>query len=361
MQRISIALFALIIAGQGCVPNTEVGTRPMVTDTLVLSEKSTEKEPVQKELSIVFPTDEYLDRVTFKHFGEYIEDRFNGFHVADDVEFTDREGLDIPVYAIADGIVERSESIGGYGGFLRIRHTVEEEEVVAIYGHLDLTDAPAAGEKVLKGQQIALLGDEGPDTDGERKHLHFGLYRDGNRVNGYESADSATTNWVNPHDLFLENGLAMDRGERVFTPEELGGDVFTLRFPIPDGYDIEYIPQIQALNIFSVYGEGSARERSQVLIRYFDASDFLTLNTVSIHETTDLIVGKGDYTARRYDIEKKTGVEDFEHQPPWRNDRHIVTDFRGREGRTRYFVVAANPELDPTTYESLLASIEIVE
>lgn len=70
-------------------------------------------------------------------------------------------------------------------------------------------------------------------------------------------------------------------------------------------------------------------------------------------------MGTGDYVARQYDIEKNADVADFADQPSWRNERHIVTDFRSAEGYTRYYVVAANPELDPEVYEEFLASMTI--
>lgn len=132
-----------------------------------------------------------------------------------------------------------------------------------------------------------------------------------------------------------------------------------LTFDIPEGMDIEYIPSIESLNVFLEEGDGAPRERSQIFIRYFDASRFLTLQTVAIYETADLTVGQENYTARRYDIEKKPGVTDFPEQPSWRNERHIVTDTRKGEGFTRYYVIAKHPELDTETYESFLDSITI--
>lgn len=147
---------------------------------------------------------------------------------------------------------------------------------------------------------------------------------------------------------------------RTFEPAtDPGGSVFPITFEIPKDWEVEFIPSIEALNLFTLTGEGSALERSQILIRYFDAEQFLTLSTVEIFDTQELTVGKEAYTARRYDIQKKAGVPDFTDQPLWRNGRHIVTDFRDADGFTRYFVVAANPGLDPTVYEQVLASMDL--
>ncbi|MEK7105511.1 MAG: hypothetical protein AAB865_02415 [Patescibacteria group bacterium] len=149
--------------------------------------------------------------------------------------------------------------------------------------------------------------------------------------------------------------------ERMFTSVDLGSDVFNLEFTIPANMDVEYIPSLEALNIFSLDGDGSTRDRSMIFIRYFDASQFLTLSSVNVYETVETTVGREGYTARRYDIEKKSNVPDFVDQPDWRNLRHYVTDFRGSDGHTRYFVVAANPALDPAVYEAVLASMKIVK
>jgi len=60
-------------------------------------------------------------------------------------------------------------------------------------------------------------------------------------------------------------------------------------------------------------------------------------------------------------IRKEEGVSDFAHQPHWRNERHIVTDFRGAEGQTRYYVVASNLDLDVDVYEEGLSSMGMLD
>lgn len=133
----------------------------------------------------------------------------------------------------------------------------------------------------------------------------------------------------------------------------------TIDFVYPENWSVEYIPSLNAINLYDLYGEGTARERSQIFIRSFDADQFLTLPTVQIYSTKEETVGPGKYTARRYDIEKKSDVPNFSDQPLWRNKRHFVTDFRAAEGKTRYYVVAKNSELDQEVYEQVLASMEV--
>lgn len=364
MKRAAILIFALLLTG--CAQQSQPAPQPQPQEEPVVRTPVQETPAPQEnptESAVEFPVEEYISRRAVKNFGEYIQDRFTGYHVAEDVEFTDEASInkEIPVSAIADGTVIYAQNTSGYGGMIRVQHNIENMTISAIYGHVDLSSSELqVGDQITKGQFLANLGDhESAETDGERKHLHFGLYEGSdNRINGYESSAAALDNWINPHEFFLQFGMDPTPPTRTYNSEiELGGDIFNLSFNIPAGWEVEYVPSIQSLNLYTLKGSGTARERSQIFIRYFDASSFLTLNTVTIHKTTDTTVGP--YTARRYDIEKNAGIADFPDQPSWRNQRHIVTDFRARDGFTRYFVVAANPELDPAVYEQILQSMEI--
>ena len=313
------------------------------------------------DVDVYLPIDDYELRRSYKGFGEYIEDRFTGYHIGDDIEYVDVTD-DVPVYAMADGTISYLDSVWGYGGLLMIEHVIDDVTYQALYGHIDLRSVPyGVGDAVVAGEKVAILGEphEG-ETSGERKHLHFGLYKGTDiRFQGYASTTSEVEDWVNPSDFFDQYGL-MEGYRRMFNPDDqLGGDIFNLTFELQPGWEVEYIHSLEALSLYESTGEGIARDRSQILIRYFDASSFLTLSTVEIYETTELTVGIGDYDARRYDIQKKTGVADFADQPSWRNERHIVTDFYDSEGYDRYYVVAANPDLDPDVYEEVLASMNI--
>lgn len=351
-----IAFVALVSLGFGCTPVADIasnGPAPASSDA---------DSAVMEEALVDLPIAGYVERRTFKGFGEYVQDRFTGYHVGDDIEYADVDD-DVPVNAIAEGVIVKKGWVSGYGGLIVIDHVVKNEHIKAIYGHLDLASSDLQeGDSVARGQFIGNLGDgESEETDGERKHLHFALYiGDEIRVNGYEPMADGVLKWMNPQDFFAELGVKMTSPSRVFEPEmDLGGDIFHVRFRIPENMEVEYVPSIKSLSLYSVSGKGAARERSQIFIRYFDANDFLTLSTVEIYSSEDLTVGKG-YAARQYDIEKKKGVADFPDQPYWRNTRHIVTDFRSEEGYTRYYVVAMNPDIDPDIYEHLLGSMTVV-
>lgn len=348
-MRYLIAL--LLLVGFGCtsssvvIPSDSEGS----LDSADQETGSLETKQTTDSTEQVLPLDGQL---TYKGFGEYFEDRFSGYHVAIDLEAP----ADTPVYAVEDGEVTYSGWVSGYGGVMVVKTIMSGRTQSYIYGHLDPASMRAVGEPVDEGEQLAVLGEEGEETDGEREHLHFAMYEGGEvRLKGYETNPSAVVGWLNPYNYVRSDTIARSSSGLIYD----GREIFALEFDVPAGWDVEYIPSIQSLNLYTLSGEGTARERSQVLIRYFDASSFLTLSTVTIHSTEDLTVGSGDYTARRYDIQKNVGVADFVDQPSWRNERHIVTDFRAEDGYTRYYVVAANPELDQNVYENLLASLTV--
>jgi len=91
-------------------------------------------------------------------------------------------GVDIPgptgtpVYATADGIIDRAERAGGYGNMVEINHG---KGIQTRYGHLSkILVAPFT--RVHRGQLIALMGSTGRSTG---PHLHYEVRIDGHAVN----------------------------------------------------------------------------------------------------------------------------------------------------------------------------------
>jgi hypothetical protein len=166
--------------------------------------------------TLVPPIAEFSERTTKKSFGTYITpatspvqpERFSGYHAGVDVEYTDKPSEEIPVNAIADGEVLLARRADGYGGVVAIRHQVNSQVVVAVYGHLQVSSLPEVGAQVVTGQTFARLGEGGSDdTDGERKHLHFALVR-GDQVNlrGYASSEAGLSAWIDPRLVFSGMG-----------------------------------------------------------------------------------------------------------------------------------------------------------
>ena len=93
-----------------------------------------------------------------------------------------------PVYATADGMVEKAEWAGGYGNMVEIDHGRGLE---TRFGHLSRI-LVHPGEKVTRGMLIALMGSTGRSTG---SHLHYEVRIDGHAVNPIpflQSADYVT-------------------------------------------------------------------------------------------------------------------------------------------------------------------------
>lgn len=91
-------------------------------------------------------------------------------------------GVDIPgpvgtpIYATADGVVDRAERAGGYGNLVEINHG---EGIQTRYGHLSQI-LVSDYQHVKRGQLIALMGSTGRSTG---PHLHYEVRIDGHAVN----------------------------------------------------------------------------------------------------------------------------------------------------------------------------------
>ncbi|MBX3562862.1 MAG: M23 family metallopeptidase [Sphingomonas sp.] len=82
-----------------------------------------------------------------------------------------------PIYATADGIVQRSEyNRGGYGNLVEINHG---QGIQTRYGHLSRLIAQP-GQRVRRGDLIGLMGSTGRSTG---SHLHYEVRIDGRAVN----------------------------------------------------------------------------------------------------------------------------------------------------------------------------------
>ncbi|MDP3888884.1 MAG: M23 family metallopeptidase [bacterium] len=168
----------------------------------------------------VYPMDKFAERITIKSFGQLIDNnfylgkedlfpnkRYFGYHTGVDLEvFPNEENSDVPIYAVASGTITYIGYITGYGGLILENfgdHT-------ALYGHLKLSSITLKkGEKVDAGQQLALLGNAfSTETDGERKHLHFGIYKGSDLYfKGHETSLSQLQNkWEDPEKFLSEKG-----------------------------------------------------------------------------------------------------------------------------------------------------------
>ena len=102
------------------------------------------------------------------------QDPFEG-HTANHrgLDFAGAKGSE--VLAVAEGVVSRVEKVSGYGNLVEIKHG----EYVTRYAH-NQSALVAVGERVSRGQPIALMGSTGRSTG---PHVHFEVLQNGRHVN----------------------------------------------------------------------------------------------------------------------------------------------------------------------------------
>lgn len=102
-------------------------------------------------------------------------DPFNGrMELHAGIDFAGREGSD--VLAVATGIVTEAGERAGYGKLVEINHG---NGYVTRYGH-NKNMLVKPGERVIKGQRIARMGNSGRSTG---PHVHFEVLLNGRTVN----------------------------------------------------------------------------------------------------------------------------------------------------------------------------------
>ena len=89
-----------------------------------------------------------------------------------------------PIYATADGVVDRAEWFGGYGNMIEIDHG---KGIATRYGHMSRI-AAHDGQRVKRGELIGYVGSTGRSTG---NHLHYEVRIDGHAVNPIPFLQSA--------------------------------------------------------------------------------------------------------------------------------------------------------------------------
>lgn len=198
----------------------DAGNVEMVGDPVDISQPDVSNGENKTGIDI---TEEYVmplvqagDRMTKKPFGIYIDsatslvqpERFQGFHTGTDFEIlSGEENADVEVMAICPGRILLKEWVSGYGGVVVTSCLVQGEQVIVLYGHLNLDSVGGhEWDEIKTGDVIGKLGDAfSEQTDGERKHLHLGIHR-GEAVTlaGYVENESDLLNWIDPCDYICK-------------------------------------------------------------------------------------------------------------------------------------------------------------
>ena len=91
------------------------------------------------------------------------------------MDFTAPRGT--PVYASGDGVVEAANNrAAGYGKHIRINH---DYGYVSLYAHLSKYNV-RVGQRVKRGDLIGFVGSTGRS---QAPHLHYEIFKDGERIN----------------------------------------------------------------------------------------------------------------------------------------------------------------------------------
>lgn len=104
------------------------------------------------------------DGVVNSRFGMRIHPIYGIRAMHEGLDFAAKEGT--PVVATADGVVTFNGSYGGYGRMVELNHS---NGLVTRYAH-NLVNKVGVGQRVTRGQVIALVGDSGLSTS---THLHY--------------------------------------------------------------------------------------------------------------------------------------------------------------------------------------------
>ncbi|MFA7286079.1 MAG: peptidoglycan DD-metalloendopeptidase family protein [Patescibacteria group bacterium] len=148
----------LIIPG-GTPPAAVVVRRP--TTRATTSGTVPARAPSDDGADLLWPTVDH-------HINQYFGYRHTGVDI--------KGKLGVPIYAAESGVVIESRWAGAYGNMVLIRH---DNGLVTRYGHAT-KNLVKAGERVDRGQTIALMGSTGRSTG---PHLHFEVISRGKRVN----------------------------------------------------------------------------------------------------------------------------------------------------------------------------------
>lgn len=111
---------------------------------------------------------------------------YNEYHSGIDIA----NALGTSIYATEDGVVTYAGPIdNGYGNVIVIDHYIDGKVYSSLYGHMSAIGVKK-GDKVKRGELIALMGSEGRSTG---SHLHFEMY-------DKKKTDWSFNNLINPFD-----------------------------------------------------------------------------------------------------------------------------------------------------------------
>lgn len=205
--RLWLAILALLVSGCG---SAAVEACPVASRVDLRS-----VDPTDASLPLRFPLDAVDGQLPYGGFCGHRDSDGGAFHAAED--FGRPAGT--AVYAIADGEVSFSGTMGGYGWLVIVDHP--RMNIYSLYGHLSPSRWRTAPGPVAKGELIGYLGDEW-ENGGSREaplvtHLHLGV-RSGQRsdypgkgewrwMGGWIRPCPADLGWLQPSAVIARQGV----------------------------------------------------------------------------------------------------------------------------------------------------------
>jgi murein DD-endopeptidase MepM/ murein hydrolase activator NlpD len=202
-----------VVSQPESTPSTSNGT-PEPTSESDQPDQSSQSDFTQaSDDQFLPPLDDYKSRVLHKPHGIYINpatspvqpEKFSGYHVGIDFEIlAGEQDAVVEARAICDGKLAVKRTAQGYGGLVAQYCVYQGQPVLVLYGHVALSSVEfSLDDDVKAGQVLGRLGQPGPETDGERKHLHLGIRRGQELViSGYVQSESALFNYIDPMRTF---------------------------------------------------------------------------------------------------------------------------------------------------------------
>lgn len=98
--------------------------------------------------------------------------RWGKMHQGVDIGGGGRSG--VPIVASADGVVSRSQVMGGFGQVVMIKHNINGQLIETVYAHMvNGSRKVSVGQTVTKGQILGTMGQTGASKG---VHLHFEVH-----------------------------------------------------------------------------------------------------------------------------------------------------------------------------------------
>ena len=242
------------------------------------------------------------------------------------------DGIDIsgqggtPILAAYDGVIKLRASNGGYGFYTDVEHP---GGYVTRYGHMAAQGMYAPGTRVVRGQQIGVVGDTGSPG---AYHLHFEVRRNGSIYSQINQGFTCLSNIVrgNPLPLVFP-GLATQNVSVQLSDFDADGRADLLGIAA-DG-DLHHIK-----------GDGAGRfQRGTTITSAWGIHKHLSVADFNGDGRADMLVARSDGALEFYGGSRTGGFDDFRVIGSGWYDMLHVTSGADYTGDGKHDIIAVAP------------------